>query len=287
MNFLARLARKVYRGEALDFVSFWHGHMDGLTYGCLASFPYHSARLRLYCYDDKIQVPAGIELADARDICSDESLIGRYIADGKVELSKFSNLFRYLLIQRTGYCWVDCDFLCLRAPEFQHDDFVFGYQLPKDHPSAINGAVLKLPRENAVLADLVQHARSVVDLDQRWGTIGPSLVTPKLREAGLCEFGAEIADYYPISYAHFWKLLLPEERESVEAAANSSKLLHLWHHMFELARYDKELAPPKDSYLHRALERVGALDRFKRTYEADEVRASVAPWLASARQQSA
>ena len=281
MKLLTRLSGLVRRPNTHDFVSFWHGPIDGLTYGCLASFPYRGARLRLYCYDDTIQAPPGIDLADAREICRDPSLVGRYIADGKVELSKFSNLFRYLLIQKTGRCWVDCDFLCLRRPEFQNEKMVFGYQEAKDHPGAINGAVLKLPSEHAVLADMIQHAREVVDMDEIWGAIGPRLITPKLQESGLSKFASEMADYYPIPYDHFWRLVLPEEREYVELAARSSKLLHLWHHMFEVANYDKEIAPPKGSYLYHAFERVGALDRFSGIYDADELKMLLGSWLPS------
>lgn len=272
MSFLARLAGVIRRPKTPDFVSFWHGPIDGLTYGCLASFPYHGARLRLYSYDDKIKVPPGIDLADAREICPDTSLVGRYIADGKVEFSKFSNLFRYLLIKQTGCCWVDTDLICLRPPEFQHDEMAFGYQYPKEHRFALNGAVLKLPREHPVLADLIQHARDVVDLDQGWGAIGPQLITAKFNEAGLAEFASAIADYYPVRPADFWKIVLPEGRESVESAVHESKLLHLWHKKFELSGYNKNTAPPIESYLHRALERVGGLDRFTRIYDADELR---------------
>jgi hypothetical protein len=279
MNLLAQIAQLIRRPKGPDLVSFWHGPIDGLTYGCLASFPYRGARLRVYCYDSNIRVPPGIDLADARDICPDTSLVGRYIAGGKVEFSKFSNLFRYLLIQKTGCCWVDCDFLCLRRPEFQNAEMVFGYQMPQEHPAAINGAVLKLPREHAVLADLIQHARDVVDLDQHWGAIGPRLITPKFHEAGLSTFASATADYYPISHLHFWKLLLPEERENVESAVYSSKLLHLWHHMFEVAGYNKEVAPPEGSYLHHALECVGALDRFRKIYDADELKVQLSNWL--------
>lgn len=272
MSFLDRLARIVRRPKTPDFVSFWHGPIDGLTYGCLASFPYHGARLRLYSYHDNIKVPPGIDLADAREICPDTSLVGRYIADGKVEFSKFSNLFRYLLIKQTGCCWVDTDLICLRPPEFQHDEMAFGYQYPKEHRFALNGAVLKLPRDHPVLAELIQHARAVVDLDQGWGAIGPQLITAKFSEFGLAEFASATGDFYPIPPADFWKLILPEGRESVQAAVHASKLLHLWHRKFELSGYNKNTAPPRESYLHRALERVGGLDRFTGMYDADELR---------------
>ncbi|WP_457814370.1 hypothetical protein U8C43_23665 [Sinorhizobium meliloti] len=195
------------------------------------------------------------------------------------------DLFRYLLLKQTGCCWVDADLICLRPPEFQHDEMVFGYQSRKDYPQAINGAVLKLPREHPVLADLIRHARGVVDVDERWGAIGPRLITAKFNEAGLSEFASAIADYYPVPPADFWKLILPEGRESVEEAVRESKLLHLWHKRFEMAGYNKELAPPRDSYLHQAFERVGGLDGFTGIYDSDELRVQLGRSLPSASHQ--
>ncbi|WP_246763209.1 hypothetical protein [Rhizobium sp. 007] len=101
--------------------------------------------------------------------------------------------------------------------------------------------------ESIQSADALQCA--MVDLDQRWGAIGPRLITTKFYEAGLSEFASAMADFYPISPAHFWKLILPEGRESVESAVRASKLLHLWHKKFELAGYNKDIAPPRESYL--------------------------------------
>ncbi|KSV61859.1 hypothetical protein N183_36885 [Sinorhizobium sp. Sb3] len=283
MNLLTRLAGIIGRSRTPDFVSFWHGPMDGLAYGCLASFPYYGARLRLYSYDHNIHVPPGVDLADAREICPDTSLTGRYIAEGKVEFAKFSNLFRYLVIRQTGCCWVDSDLLCLRAPTFQHDEMVFGYQYPKEHPQAMNGAVLRLPREHAVLADLIQVARAAVDLDQRWGTIGPYLITTKFNESGLSQFASPAAEYYPLPPVDFWKMILPEGRESVEATTHASKLIHLWHKKFEITGYNKKLAPPRGAYLHSAFERVGGLGGFTGIYEAEELRVQLARWLPSAK----
>ncbi len=281
---LANPAIEAVQGEsAPQLVSFWHGPLDGITYGCLATFPYNGAQLRLYAYEE-IAVPPGVVLADAREICADVSLVRRYIADGKVEFSKFSNLFRYLLIEKTGDCWVDCDFVCLAPPDFHTEPMVFGYQLPHEHPGAINGAVLRLPSQHAVLQQLIEHAREVVDLDQNWGMIGPRLITPKLREAGLAELARPSAEFYPIEADEFWKPVLPEFHDTVTEAVKASKLLHLWHHMFELAGYDKELAPPKGSYLHSWLERVGAIDRFKGVYGSEEMSEQLKRWMPSSPQ---
>lgn len=262
-----------------QFVSFWNGELDGITYGCLSSFPYFGARLRLYSYNDKLKVPSGIELADAREICADESLVGRYIADGKAEPAKFANLFRYLLLQKTGVCWVDCDFLCLGRPNFQNDAFVFGRQFAKEHHHSINNAVLKLPSDSTVLGNLIEQASAVVDLDQQWGVIGPELLTRVFAEIGLAERARPIHDFYPIPPRSFWKPLLPQEKKSVEVAVSKSRLLHLWHNQFKRSGYDKTAAPPKGSYLHDVFARTGGLAGFSRTYQLGELIDQISYWL--------
>lgn len=268
------------RRKGLEFSSFWQGPVDGLVYGCLASFPYFGARLRLYAYDDNLNIPPGIEVADAREICADKKLLDRYFADGQVEPSKFSNLFRYLLMQKMETCWVDCDLLCLRPADFCNDAFVFGRTTPEmNHEWGINGAVLKLPSDSLVLARLIRHARTAADLDQPWGVIGPLLITRLFNESGLSELARPMSDFYPLDSARFWMPLLPEAARNVEAAVSSSRMLHLWHNNFKRCGYDKQAAPPEGSFLHDAFTRVGGLGGFSRTYGAEELKHKISEWL--------
>jgi len=263
-----------------EFVSFWDGELDGITYGCLASFPYWGARLRIYSYNENLKIPAGVELADAREICPDENLLNRYIADGQVEPAKFANLFRYLLLGKINSCWVDADILCLKPPDFSSDQFVFGKQFPnQDHRWFINNAVLKLPSDSGILTQLVKQARAVIDLDQPWGVIGPELVTRLFKQAGLFELARPVADFYPLSPDKFWMPLLPEETKAVEAALSASKLLHLWNNQFKRSGYDKQAAPPRGSFLHDTFSRIGGLAGFSRTYDVDELKSVINEYL--------
>jgi hypothetical protein len=278
----ARIFNIFARKKKPEFASFWQGPMDGITYGCLASFPYYGARLRLYSYSNELNLPPGIELVDAREICADESLVGRYVADNEAEPAKFSNLFRYLLLRKTDICWVDSDHLCLRQPDFQNAAFVFGRQFPAEHSWSINNAVLKLPRESPVLTQLIEQAQAVVDLDQPWGIIGPELLTSLIGKTELAEYARPVSDFYPLPPHLFWMPLLPEERKNVGTAVSASSLLHLWNNNFKRSGYDKQAAPPKGSFLHEAFNRVGGLDGFKRIYDVEELKRQIGEWLPSA-----
>lgn len=99
-------------------------------------------------------MPPGVEWADARDICPNESLVGRYIADGRRSFAKFSNLFRCRMIRKTRLCWVDTDMLRLRRPDSLARPMVFGRQLEASHSWTINNAVLTSAMNSAPWNDL-------------------------------------------------------------------------------------------------------------------------------------
>jgi hypothetical protein len=269
------------RGAA-EFGTFWQGPLDPLIYTCLASFPHVGARLRVYSYDGGVDLPPGVEHADARAICPDETLVGRYVADGRPSFAKFTNLFRYRMIRKTGLCWVDTDMLCLRPPAFSANAMVFGRQLEASHSWSINNAVLKLPPRHPILWDLITRAADVVDVDQPWGMIGPVLLTELTRTHRLDHHARDIAEFYPVPSDDCWKPLLPEACGEIRAKTRAATFLHLWHESFRRHGFDKWASPPPGSFLHDVCREVGTLRRFARDCRADEVRAFIAGTGASA-----
>ena len=259
-----------------EFATFWQGPLDPLIYSCLASFAHVGAHLRVYSYDRDCEVPSGVELADARSICANETLVGRYIADGRQSFAKFSNLFRYRMIRQTGLCWVDTDMLCLRRPDFSTSPIVFGRQLEPSHGWTINSAVLKLPQQHPILRDLIKRATAVVDLDQPWGIIGPALLTEMAQKHRIDHHARDIQAFYPVPSDDCWKPLLPEACSEIRAATHAADFLHLWHESFRRHGLDKWAAPPPGSFLHEVCQELGTLSRFHRTSSEAEVRAFVA-----------
>jgi hypothetical protein len=265
--------RQVCDGE---FGTFWQGPLDPLIYSCMASFPHVGARLRVYSYDPACEVPSGVELADARAICPNETLVGRYIADGKSSLAKFSDLFRYRMIWQTGLCWVDTDMLCLRRPDFSSSPVVFGRQLESSHSWSINCAVLKLPPRHPILRDLIKRAAAVVDIDQPWGIIGPALLTELARKHRIDHHARQLHAFYPVPSDDCWKPLLPEACSDIRAATRDADFLHLWHESFRRYGMDKWAAPPPGSFLHEVFQELGTLERFRRSFSEAELNAFIA-----------
>ena len=267
--------------DASAFATFWHGPLDALTYTCLASFPHIGATLRLYSYDREIDLPDGVQFADARQISPDESLLGRFFAGGKPSLASFADFFRYKMIRETGCCWVDTDVLCLERPDFSAAPIVFGRQPEAHGQSLINNAVLKLPHDHPVLAELIRRAENSVDVDQSWGAIGPFLLTELAEKDGIGSRARASFEFYPIDPDHFWKPLAPASRDEVAAAAKGSTFLHLWSELFVRSGYDRALGPPAGSFLHEMIERIGTRRRFAGVHDAEALERLVGRWIAN------
>jgi hypothetical protein len=256
-----------------DFASFWHGGpLNPFAWACLASFPAEGACLGLYSYDPLVEVPPGVRLADARTICPDETLISRYLANGKPSIATFADMFRYRMIRETGQCWVDTDLVCLKAPAFAKDLAIFCRQADAVSTLLVNNAVLRLPRSDAALAELVAVAEAASGVDGRWGALGPFLLTPVLEKHGLYGKALDPHVCYPIEPEQFWKPFLPSFRDEVERTVEGATLLHLWSEAIRWSGYDFATSPPEGSYLWERFHEVGALDRFARAADEDEVR---------------
>ena len=83
---------------------------------------------------------------------------------------------------------------------------------------------LRLPPSHPALAELVATAEAAIDVDQRWGAIGPFLLTPVLARHGLDRHALDSHVCYPIEPEQFWKLFLPGYRDWVADAARGATL---------------------------------------------------------------
>jgi hypothetical protein len=268
------------------FASFWQGTLNPFAYACLASFPEAGASLRVFSYDPRLELPPGVRLEDASVICPDESLTRRFIANGKPSIATFADMFRYRMIRERGHCWVDTDFLCLKTPAFANDGVIFCRQADAVGTSLVNNAVLRLPPSHPALGELIETAEAAIDVDQRWGAIGPFLLTPVLIKYGLYDRALDSHLCYPVEPEQFWKLFLPAYRDWAGATAEGAAFVHLWSEAIVWSGYDFWACPPEGSYLNEAFRRVGAFSRFRRVATDDEVlRLMAKPIAESARAQ--
>ncbi len=186
--------------------------------------PEAGASLRVFSYDPRLELPPGVRLADARAIVPDETLTRRFIANGKPSIATFADFFRYRMIQETGCCWVDTDILCAAHARFRS---TASYSAARPTPSGRASSTmrcLRLPPSHPALAELVATAEAAIDVDQRWGAIGPFLLTPVLARHGLDSHALDSHVCYPIEPEQFWKLFLPGYRDWAADATRGATL---------------------------------------------------------------
>ena len=261
------------------FATFWHGPLNPTVYSCAASFRVSGASLRIYTYESSLDAPEGVDVADARTICPDESLLHRYLSAGKPSVATFSDRFRYSMIRQSGCCWVDADIICLTQPNFRPDEIILGRQ-PEAHGKAlINNAVMRLPPDHVVLDEMLARAQALVDVDVSWGAIGPFMLTEIAEKHEIYDLARDPSDFYPIGPDQFWQLLLPFYRDAVRSAVAGATFLHLWSELLRRSSYDMSRRPPVGSYLHDIFLWLGTLDRFRDAYSEPEIAVLLAEWI--------
>ena len=142
--------------------SFWNGApLSFLEKLCLKSFVDVGHPIRLYTYEDHLEVPEGVELADARDILPEETLKESFSPTG---LAPFADRFRLNMMYQTGEVWVDCDVLSIRP--LAEMDYVFARA-----GRFFGNAILKLPQNSPTLRDLIEMVNAkepVIPADWPW-----------------------------------------------------------------------------------------------------------------------
>ena len=229
----------------------------------------HSFRLYSYAPDKLRAVPSGVEVCDANEVVAYPRL-AHYFDGGWAALG--TDFFRYALQAKGLGCWVDLDLCFVRAIDFQ-DDYVFGWE----HESSINGAVLQLPPNSAMVRELLEiphlnwrppfyglrkatgfYLRRLIEGDirpenYRWGTFGPAYLTHLAKKHRLCGRAQERSVFYPLR--HRDAKMVCGAAELVESQLTpATRTIHLWRSV--LSR-EAQVSPPPGSYLEAQCRRYG------------------------------
>jgi hypothetical protein len=201
----------------------------------------------LHAYEKPLDLPEGVELADANQLIPSSKII-RHTKTGSYAL--FANFLRYELLGKRFGLYVDCDVYCVRPVEDQQ--YIFGFESKN-----INGAVLKLPPECATLTRLrgikdqrpflpewvrpgrrryyKWRARAGVPVkiqDMPWGVAGPRALTWSLKNDGLEHHASPIDDFYPVHFGQT-SLLLDPELQLEDLITPRTRLVHLWNEVIK------------------------------------------------------
>lgn len=226
------------------------GTLGYLERACLASAVAVGHPVSLYTYDSISNVPAGIDVRDARDVLPEELLI-RNKATGSVALG--SDLFRYELMRLGLGCWIDADVYFLKPLTFGEEAHVFGFEDQEN----VCSAVLQIPQNSPLLADLLAfvHADPVVPPwwppeeqerqrqratqghalkleDMPWGTAGPRALTYFIAKNGLTTHVAPRDVFYPLHWSEAERLFASDGRIE-ESFTPQTRAVHLWNAMIQ------------------------------------------------------
>ena len=244
-------------------VTLWIGPVLGpVERACLRSVLRQGHQLTLYCYSQPEGVPEGVTTADAAAVVPRSELI-RY-RNGSYSL--FSNRFRYELQERGAGTWVDCDVYLLKPLDGTRP-FLCGEQAP----GRINGAVLRIPAGNPLLAALLDvfqeravpwwlpwrsrmaaHARLKTSgrsgvARMPWGTTGPSALTALSKQLCIDLEPLPPELLYPVPWEKAEWINDPEVCLD-DQVSSKTVAIHLWNERI------KHLCPdhaPRGSFLAR------------------------------------
>jgi tetratricopeptide (TPR) repeat protein len=250
-NALARLPAYKLASRP-TFFSLWRGpHLSALEWLCLKSFVDHGYQITLYTYSEGLDVPAGVEVADASYIC-DENKLDEFHYKGSPNGSRFaagSDYFRYLGVQKTQRCWVDTDVICLSEHIKGSNSLMIAKESDNYYNISILGAGLE---ERAFIAKLVAECeRQANSGPMEWGALGPKLVTRLISEEfqGVSAKAHERSQFYPLHWTQAGWVLLPDRASVVQNESANSWFIHLWNEVLTRSGYYKDLLPPNGSYL--------------------------------------
>ncbi len=249
--------------------SLWVGpRLNYLERLCLASAAAAGHRFTLWSYEPSALqgVPPGTDLRDAAHVMPRERLL-RYRDTGSIALG--ANLWRIELLAKGLGCWVDMDFIFLKAFDFG-TPYLFGWE----EGNQINNAVMLAPAGSQLVFDLqdiptpnrrppwfgprkslefywMRWRLGRMELeDYPWGTFSAGLLTHAVKSNGLEQYAQPIDVFHPVSWADARSLYEPAEIVEDKVTARTCGV-HMWHSRLHGLRDEP---PPAGTYIAKMCE---------------------------------
>lgn len=208
------------------FATLWVGPLGPIEYASMESFLRFGHRIIVYSYAP-LALPEGVEWRDANEVYPARTITS-YAKEGSPSLH--SNFFRFHLMRKTDYVWIDLDMIALRPFDFTGDR-IYGYE----SDVRINNAVLRIPADSPTLADLLRFrpgmrgiaphitglrrvkywlktlGRGVQIERWPWGSTGPRALTAFLNRHGETGAALPLEAFYPIDPRDCRRFLVPGE----------------------------------------------------------------------------
>ncbi|MER5170686.1 hypothetical protein [Thioclava sp. GXIMD2076] len=243
----------------------WVGELGPMERASLASFARFDQTVTVFSYTPLADMPKGFENRDANEILPTET-ISYYAKENSPSLH--SNFFRYHMMGRSEFMWVDLDVIALRPFVFD-SEWVYGLQ----QPDSVNCAVMRVPSDSAVTRELMQYkagfrgippqvtglrrlkyqirtlGRGLPIEEWIWGSTGPRAFTAALRNHGAFERALPIDAFYPVAVRDVRQFIEPGRLDDSSFGPDTYGV-HLSKSVVERhAKRDFEGKIPSGSYL--------------------------------------
>jgi hypothetical protein len=242
-----------------NLFAFWSGEISYIELVCLSSMVKAGHQIDVYTYDQSLKFPNGVTIRSASEII-DRNLFNNY--KNCETLALFSDIFRYVGLQKAAGIWIDFEVMLLR-PLIRLGDNIYAWQ----DGGTINNAILKLPADSIVLKRLIDmvssrvvigpywqrrkkinqamrgllgHAVPIAKLE--WGIIGPNSLTYYLREAGMEKMALPAPAFYPIHFTKAQDFFDCDAFEIKSRLGAGNLAIHFWNAMI---KHRKTSPPPR------------------------------------------
>jgi hypothetical protein len=237
----------------------WIGRELGpVQTACLRSFVRAGHKTVLHCYEEPIDIPDCVGVADASHLLPHSRLVAHRQTGS---YAPFSDLLRYEILHRGLGLYVDCDVFCIRP--IADEDYIFGWSTRK----SINNAVLRLPAGSPLLHDLCRiksgfippwaspryrlrmrlnrllggSTPSIEDLP--WGWTGPKALTWYAKYHAVDHLAKDRAVFYPLESREM-PLLLDPNRKLEDLITPRTAAVHLYNEYFRRKSLSAAPVPP-------------------------------------------
>lgn len=234
-----------------SFATLWIGNrFSPYEELCLSRYGQLGADIKLYAYEPIHNAPRNVRLADANEIVPARDLFENPDKPGSFAL--FSDYFRYRMLRESNHIWVDTDIFPVDPSQITCE-----VEVGFEDEMKVNGAVLALPKESAILVRLLEQTKGIQNRKPgRWGFAGPDLISSVVNELNLWEQVSPREKFYPIGYWEIWQAFDPRFTEKLKEKIDGAATVHLWNEYLGLFPNIKKMRPPAGSIVYDFFETV-------------------------------
>ncbi|MFV0410534.1 MAG: glycosyltransferase family 2 protein [Paracoccus sp. (in: a-proteobacteria)] len=253
--------------------SLWiDGALSWLEIASLQSFVETGHNVALYTYGKVPNVPAGVDLRDAREVWPQDDIL-IYKSAGSPALH--ADIFRVMMARQTGRVWVDTDVIALKPFDAARGWFL-GHE--RDDRIELGNAVFGTPADSPLLTSLYDFLTSPRPIplwlkpgrcakieeawdrgdftigDMPWATYGPKALTYYAEATGDIAHAASPHVFFPVAFQERKMLVNPRKRDEVidRMKASDSYSVHLYSRwMRKEAERTEGGYPSRDSWIGR------------------------------------